>query len=148
MQTNVDTCQLCDRRGHIALNCRRRFDIHFRNTSNSLSNQFNYSMNHQAYAANVASSANSVADSTWYPDSGANNHMTPDVGLLRTPVAYNGSEKVQIGSGEGLSISHIGQSKLQSFNLHNILHVPCLTKNLLSVSQFTKDNSVFLLIFE
>uniref|UniRef100_A0A803PQY1 GAG-pre-integrase domain-containing protein n=1 Tax=Cannabis sativa TaxID=3483 RepID=A0A803PQY1_CANSA len=48
----------------------------------------------------------------------------------------------------GLGIEHIGNSSilspfsLQQLNLHNLLHVPAITKNLLSVSQFAQDNKV------
>ena len=48
-----------------------------------------------------------------------------------------------------MSISHIGQSNLYShhhshtFSLNNLFLVPGLTKNLMSVSQFAKENRVF-----
>lgn len=52
-----------------------------------------------------------------------------------------------MGNGEGLSISHLGTSTFcpssQTFLLRNLLHVPLITKNLLSVSQFANDNNVF-----
>lgn len=52
-----------------------------------------------------------------------------------------------MGCGEGLSISHIGHSNFfsssRSFILRNLLHVPQITKNLISVSKFASDNHVF-----
>ena len=30
------------------------------------------------------------------------------------------------------------------FKLHNLLHVPAITKNLISVAHFVKDNNVYL----
>ena len=54
-----------------------------------------------------------------------------------------------VGDGNTLAISHVGSSYIpsssshsQSLALHNILHIPKITKNLISVSQFTKDNNM------
>lgn len=49
-----------------------------------------------------------------------------------------------VGNGTGVQIKHIGSSLLHTpFHLHNILHSPNISPNLLSVRQFTKDNVVF-----
>ena len=51
-------------------------------------------------------------------------------------------------NGSKLHISHIGNSKFlsnhfdKSLRLNNILHVPHITKNLVSISKCTTDNSV------
>jgi len=48
--------------------------------------------------------------------------------------------------GSGLIIKHIGNSKFYDSKSHNhfvmnqLLHVPSITKNLLSVSQFCRDS--------
>ena len=61
---------------------------------------------------------------------------------------YNGKKKLVIGNGSKLHISHIGNSKFlsnhsdKSLHLNNILHVPHITKNLVSISKFTVDNSI------
>jgi hypothetical protein len=51
-----------------------------------------------------------------------------------------------MGNGSGLSISHVGSSYIGTINkpiyLNNILHVPDITKNLLSISQLNHDNVV------
>ncbi|CAH9101649.1 unnamed protein product, partial [Cuscuta europaea] len=55
-----------------------------------------------------------------------------------------------MGNGQGLDIKYVGftsfpspyQSSI-SLSLKNILHVPSITKNLISVSQFAKDNNVY-----
>ena len=49
-----------------------------------------------------------------------------------------------MGNGNLLSISHIGNSTLHNLRLPNVLIVPKLTKSLLSVSKFTKDNKVYI----
>ena len=56
---------------------------------------------------------------------------------------------MQIGDGSGLSISQIGHSSLitsctpKVFFLNHMLLAPFITKNLLNVSRFAKDNNVF-----
>jgi hypothetical protein len=68
-------------------------------------------------------------DPAWYPDTGANNHITADYGNLNLHAEdYTGQDQVRIGNGQALHIHHIGSSILCSFNknffLKNILHVP------------------------
>jgi histone deacetylase 1/2 len=60
---------------------------------------------------------------------------------------YQGKDQVQTANGTGMRIIHIGHSVIptQSHTLHlkRILHVPSVTRNLLSVKKFTHDNNVF-----
>jgi histone deacetylase 1/2 len=60
---------------------------------------------------------------------------------------YNGSDQVLVGNGAGLQISHIGSSILTPsktpFVLKQLLIVPEIQKNLISVQQFCSDNLVF-----
>ena len=46
-----------------------------------------------------------------------------------------------VGNGERLKILAPGITKLNNLNLHNVLYVPKITKNLLSVSKLTADNN-------
>lgn len=52
-----------------------------------------------------------------------------------------------IGAGSKLNISHIGNASIKSnfgdMGLKDVLVVPEIKKNLISVSQFTMDNSCF-----
>ncbi|PON68903.1 hypothetical protein PanWU01x14_092200 [Parasponia andersonii] len=88
-------------------------------------------------------------DPNWNPDSSATNHVTPDLTNLMTPITFSGSDKIRMGNGIGLSIQHIGSSNFPSqfhtkmLSLNDLLHVPLITKNLISVSKFAKDNKVF-----
>lgn len=58
-----------------------------------------------------------------------------------------------MGNGRGMIISHIGTAALPSLSrpliLNNILQVPNITHNLLSIQQLTRDNNIveFHLIF-
>ncbi|KAK2420319.1 putative mitochondrial protein [Trifolium repens] len=86
----------------------------------------------------------------WYPDSGASHHVTPDASNLSDAASLPGSDQVLMGNGQGLTINSIGsmcftsQTNLKtSLTLNNLLLVPSITKNLMSVSKFAQDNNVF-----
>lgn len=63
---------------------------------------------------------------------------------------YFGHEDLMVGNGNVVSISSVGSNSIllnsnfasDSLLLNNILFLPQITKNLLSISQFTKDNNV------
>lgn len=96
-------------------------------------------------------SQDGYSEMSWYPDSGASSHVTYDLNNLNTAADFQGSERLQVGNGTGLPILHVGESvvKFDSsppdhvYILKSLLHVPHIRKNLLSVSQFAKDNQVF-----
>jgi hypothetical protein len=54
---------------------------------------------------------------------------------------------VQVANGVGLSIMHVGHSRLHGssspIKLKNILHVPGLSNNLLSVHRLMSNNNIF-----
>jgi hypothetical protein len=60
--------------------------------------------------------------------------------------SYKGNETVHIGNGTSLSIAHKGtaiiHTPFKSLVLRNVLHVPAITKNLLSISQLILDKNV------
>lgn len=86
----------------------------------------------------------------WFPDSGASHHITSDQNNFSQQAPYTGMEQVHMGNGQGLPISSIGSTHFVSplhphitLSLNNLLHVPTITKNLMSISQFERDNNVF-----
>jgi hypothetical protein len=80
-------------------------------------------------------------DTDWYTDVDAIDHITSDLDRLAIRERYQGNEQVHVGNGSGLQITHIGHSSLNTANrplaLHNILHIPNITKNLFSVHKFS-----------
>lgn len=120
--------------GHIPAQCP--------NQSASSSSRAPPQANYAAYSEH-----GSAAGSTWFPDTGSNSHVTPDLTSLDNSEAYYGNNSLHVGDGNPLPIFHIGSSKLfspnKTFNLSNVLHVPEIKKNLLSVQQFCLDNNVF-----
>jgi len=99
---------------------------------------------------NSSSHGNDHASSTWIPDSSASFQVIGESQNIKQFTHFDGPDQIFIGNGEGLSISSAGSSCFVSpndshitFILHKLLHVPPISKNLLSVSRFAKDNSVF-----
>jgi len=87
-----------------------------------------------AFATFNAVDANKLV---WYLDSVASSHMTPREDNLLSKFLYNGTDRVHIGNGSLLPIKHVGSLNIstphQPLVLNNVLHVPSLKHNLLSV---------------
>lgn len=88
-------------------------------------------------------------DSHWYAYFGASNHVTSDLTHLSNKDDYHGNEQLYLANGTCIPIKRIGHASVQlsssskSLYLHQLLHVPAASKNLLSVSKFASDNNVF-----
>lgn len=142
-RTNGPRCQICFRGNHTAEKCYYRQDLNYTPPSN------NRSFPPSANVANSYEARDSFTDaSSWFLDSGANSHVTYDLSNLNVGSEYQGTERVHLGNGSGLNISHLGSSVMtdsnkHSFLLKNLLHVPHIKKNLLSVSRFASDNKVY-----
>lgn len=79
-------------------------------------------------------------------DSGATHHMTSDLDNLALHQPYNGNDAVLIGDGSPLPITHTGSLSLSSsskpITLNNVLCVPHIHKNLISVYRLCNANKV------
>lgn len=99
-----------------------------------------------AYIANSSATPSQF----WYADSGASHHVTADSHNLLDATNLGGQNHLFVGNGQGLHISSIGTNSFTSplnsnvqLSLNHLLHVPSITKNLLSVSKFCHDNNVY-----
>jgi hypothetical protein len=135
-------CQICEKIGHNAGRCWKRFDHDFKLEEKSANN-----------AMNPYGSAYDV-DTNWYTDTGDTYHITSklyhitfELDKLSTKEKYMGQEKIQIANGSSMRNRYIGKSTLQppchNLYLNKILHVPTTHKNLLSVHRLTTDNPIF-----
>jgi hypothetical protein len=79
----------------------------------------------------------------WVVDTGASQHMASNDGILLSRSPTNVSA-ITVGNGATLPITARGHSvlhtPLSNFNLNNVLIVPSIIRNLLSVKCFTRDN--------
>ena len=136
------TCQVCFKISHIANVCWKLEEFITSGAYRPPPNRNPKS----AYLSNMEGSS----DANWYLDSGATYHLTNDMNNMQISESFAGTSKLIIGNGIGLNITHIGKAILRMHNctdstvikLNNILLVPQITKNLISISQLTKDNNI------
>jgi hypothetical protein len=73
-------------------------------------------------------SNSSGSSQVWLTDSGATNHMTVDLNNLTLASPYPTADTIHTANGEGLIVSHVGQSiiysSMSSLKLDYILLVP------------------------
>jgi len=119
------------------------------NDLGSVSGRAYYSNFSSPQPDNLSHSSASVADSAWFVDFGATNHITSNLHNLSIHAPYTGDDKVAVGNGKTLPISNISCSNLYTnqqpvsiISLPNVLHVPSMKKNLPSVSRLTRDHNV------
>ncbi|TYK10642.1 Retrovirus-related Pol polyprotein from transposon TNT 1-94 [Cucumis melo var. makuwa] len=149
---NKPQCQICAKLGYSADRCFFRYTPRSNSSGyspNSHNTSYTNMNNHPQMSAMVAALDLNI-DSNWYPDSGATNHLTHSLSNLSIGSEYGGGNQIYAANGSGLPITHYGSMSFnsstlpfKSFTLNNLLQVPSITKNLISVSQFAKDNHVF-----
>jgi histone deacetylase 1/2 len=87
---------------------------------------------------------NMQGNSPWVVDSGASTHMTSSDGMITQHLTPSTSS-ITVGNGTTIPVTSRGHSVLptpaSNFILKNILVAPSIVRNLLSVRQFTRDNS-------
>ncbi|GJR82122.1 retrovirus-related pol polyprotein from transposon RE1 [Tanacetum coccineum] len=99
------------------------------------------SMNNNSSTSQVAFHTTSTSGSNC--GRGASAHMTPSLSIMDSASTYSGNDCVLFGNGNASKKSHIGTSSLTpNIDLQDVLVVPNLTKNLLSVSKLTEDSTV------
>ncbi|KAL4319057.1 hypothetical protein GQ457_18G024390 [Hibiscus cannabinus] len=162
-------CQLCGKIGHLVSSCWYRFDQGFQGVGSldrssevknetGSANMHDGDVNTTGFVCSCAghgsnegqgkTQAGVNASGQWFIDSGATHHVTPEATKVGQGSEYAGPGKITIGDGTNLSISAIGKTHLstdkKSLILNDLMHVPMITKNLISVSKLAKDNSVFI----
>ncbi|KAJ1698432.1 hypothetical protein LUZ63_006944 [Rhynchospora breviuscula] len=129
-------CQICTKANHSAKVC------YFRYEPDPVWKPRPPQAARQAFATHLQPPTTSSSD--WVLDSGATNHVTSDLNNLSAFFAYPGADNLQIGNGNGLKILHLGSVSLNlagfSVQLHDVLHVPSFSKNLISLSKLLIDN--------
>jgi hypothetical protein len=97
--------------------------------------------------ASIIAAMNQLAlqdSNPWVLDTGATAHMSSSDGILLSRLPHSDSF-ITVGNGSTIPISCRGTSTLSAadttFHLNNVLITPAFIRNLLSVRQFTCDNS-------
>ena len=145
--TTSITCQICKKTGHSAEHCWHMYDQSASQFPSANFSQLSFSENASS-TASLLGAPSSVDDPLLYLDSGATHHITNNSSVYSDKQPYDGTDLVKMGNGKGLLISHMGSANFRSSTtnkplfLTDLLHVPTITKNLLSVSKFCRDNNV------
>ena len=94
----------------------------------------------------------SFTSSPWLLDLGASHHVTFDPRNILDSTSYDGPDEIIIGNGKGLNITRIGSSSLPSsltspFILRDVLCIPSISRNIISIAKFNKQNSTSIELF-
>jgi hypothetical protein len=79
------------------------------------------------------------SDKCWVIDSGATDHMTGSLGLLKNNNKAHNCQPVIVANGSQVPIDQIGTTNILSNNIFGVLYLPNFTSNLLSVSKITNE---------
>ncbi|XP_048481491.1 uncharacterized protein LOC105390889 [Plutella xylostella] len=129
-------CFKCNKYGHIARNC-------YTGTGSSQRTKSKDDEKTSGYVAAFSASASSVENGCWYIDSGAAMHMTNNNEWM-----YNTGPStvpsIRVADNKTLTVKCCGNVDLNVndgvVQLKNVLYVPDLSVNLLSVRQMTQNN--------
>jgi hypothetical protein len=123
--------RMCLKFGHTVNNCWHRFEKDYVPEQRTL-----------------AATSSTGADPAWYMDLGATDHITSDLDHFTMHDPYTGHDQVHAANGSGMGINRIGTSIIPTttrpLTLTNVLHVPSVNKNFISVHRFTLDNDTFI----
>lgn len=132
-------CQICGTQGHGAKRCPQL------QTFQSTMQQSPFTPWQGQPRANVSAAASYNANN-WLLDSGATHHITSDLQNLSLHQSYEGGETVAIADGSNQTITHTGSTTLpshhKSLTLDDVLCVPKINKNLISVYGLCNTNQV------
>ena len=124
---------------HTAMKCYHRFDITYQDNNGASSSRDSS----QFQAMLVAAPEH---QDSWFFDIGDTHHLTHSAQTLSHVQPYSGVDQVTIGDGQSLPIHNIGNKLFpfpsKVFCLNQVLHVPQLPTNLISVSKFCTNNAV------
>lgn len=119
--------------GQSAFKCFKRFDKNFKPPP--------VAAEKKTYHAPNALQADNVDITHWLLDSGGSSHMIGNLNLFDHYQSSIDSKTIYIGNDKQFPIAHIGtitpKTLIDTVLLNNMLHVPMLKQNLLSISQFT-----------
>lgn len=123
-------CFKCHKYGHFSRDCR-----------SSKSSGSNYGNNGGRSEMTWSCTTGKYNNNDWYIDSGASAHMSKDAAIV-TEVRASDSDTVTVANSTTLNVEGQGLVKLSSslmdINVHNVLIVPEICANLLSVSALVR----------
>ncbi|GKC79182.1 hypothetical protein Tco_1129956, partial [Tanacetum coccineum] len=86
-----------------------------------------------------------LQDPTWHIDTGVSSHLNFNASNLSTIFDKRLFSSIHVGDGKSIPVTNTGHSIIPSYHrplhLHNVLVTHNISKNLISVHQFTVDNN-------
>jgi len=130
-QPRCVTCQYIDKLNHTA---KSYYKLH------------GYPKRPNGPVAHHARATPHAANQDWIMESGATHHITNALDKLHVNRPYNGTDELFVGDGTSLPITHTGKTSIHtssnSLQLSHVLHVPKISKNLLSISSLCQTNPI------
>nr|GEU66827.1 hypothetical protein [Tanacetum cinerariifolium] len=130
--------------GHRPPHCQLyRTEVHYANKCHDLPQCATKATTNESDLENAFHAQCHVTSSSpdWYVDSGATDHVTSSPKNVNYATPNMGQANVTFGNGNNLPVSHIGHTTVNNnIQLCDVLVVPNLTKNLLSISKLTSDD--------
>ena len=139
-------CRYCGKKGHYERECRTKekdkklgkLKNFQKQHANTVDKKDSTQKDESVFVA--ALSVTTMSDKEWYIDSGASQHMTRHRSWFSNYENLPSGPKVYLGGDTGLAIKEKGKISFQLPNkvqkdVHDILHVEGLAKNLLSISK-------------
>ncbi|CAL2267030.1 unnamed protein product [Prunus armeniaca] len=124
-------CHGCGKPGHMIRDCNGHKNVQRMNYANQVED-----FGTLFYVCNAATDVK--VNHSWYINSGCSNHMTGDEGLL-VNIKRDLASKVKMGTGEVVPVAGKGtlviKTKLGKKHIHEVMLVPGLEENFLSVGQ-------------
>lgn len=144
-------CQICSVYGHNARRCPQlQQSVANQNLAATMNPPWQ-PMSQWQPRANMAYNS-TYSPESWLFDSGATHHLTSDLHNLPLHQPYMGGDEVVVGNGSSLPIMHTGSMILpyattRSLKLTDVLCVPNIQRNLISVHRLCNANRVSIEFF-
>lgn len=124
------SCLICGFRNHTASPCRRHYQrLNPASSGHSTTGHLNATP--QGYQCPLVPHANYAAmpSSTWYTDTAANHHVTPDIHSLSSVADYNGNDNLHVGNGLVLQIAGNASPPSACGHLHLKKYSSCSSRH-------------------
>ena len=84
---------------------------------------------------------------TWFPDTGANQHVTPDIAGMTHAEPYFGNDKLHVSDGKGHVISNTTHNILRTLNESLLCLIYCMCRKLKNNSYLFNNSVVKIVSF-
>ncbi|CAI7795648.1 unnamed protein product [Closterium sp. NIES-53] len=146
--SGTSKCHYCGKSGHFWRECRKRLSdwtpSKARNHEGNAHTASGETDDTRESIVLLAGEGTNTPSDAWFLDTGATQHMTHSASFLTNVGALGDVKRIVFGNNKSLPVVGVGSTRLIDdggpVNITNVLHVPRLKVNLLSVSQLVKKD--------